>query len=320
MSANHATTTSTFRYLTCVSAALLAGGLSLGCIADGGIHTEEELGEAADELTGWYYYWKGTTTDPEPHDMGPSTDRTCVLRGVAGNLSRGTSATADTMSAAAIGATVNSFLGYSLFGHGGAHLDSNDQPIWYNNPVIAHATCFKTTLNRTLAESWWGGHSGSQPDGPPPWKVADLDPANRRQCYLYALWSVNGAWNSAESYVTVAKVTTTSSRFPTTGWYLYGDLTATPGAGAALTNAVCVDFPEGTVFTSGFVSADPGETKTVTITSGPGIKGCALRTLVGAFNQNSWTDGAVINQPSTIDGNWTITVTNGKSARWACAE
>ncbi|XXY44486.1 hypothetical protein WME91_31225 [Sorangium sp. So ce269] len=57
-----------------------------------------------------------------------------------------------------------------------------------------------------------------------------------------------------------------------------------------------------------------------TITSGSGVKGCALTEISGVFNQNSWTDGALITAPSALNGNWTISVSNNKSARWACVE
>ncbi|WP_437815208.1 hypothetical protein [Sorangium sp. So ce1078] len=92
------------------------------------------------------------------------------------------------------------------------------------------------------------------------------------------------------------------------------------GAHGPSVRATCVDFPEGTQFTSGTVTAAAGETRTEVIASGPGIKACALVSIIGAFTQHSWTDGVLINEPSTLDGTWTMTVTNGKSAKWACAK
>ena len=60
-------------------------------------------------------------------------------------------------------------------------------------------------------------------------------------------------------------------------------------------------------------------TVTFPLTSGAGVKACALTGITGAFNVNSWTDGVVMNFPPKIDGNWSLTVTGGKTATWACA-
>ncbi|WP_437815209.1 hypothetical protein [Sorangium sp. So ce1078] len=318
MTTKFATAGWTFHYLTCVGAALLAGGLSLGCVADAEIHTEEELGEAADELTGWLHHGKATTNDPTPLNMGPRADRTCVLRGVQGNLGRG--GTRDSlmawgsMSRAQVGSGIGT--DYRLYGHGGSHADSAGNIIWLNNPVAAYATCFFTTLNRTW-EAWHAHWDGVVP----PWKLAELDPANRRQCFLAGLLGSEGSWNSADNYAMVIKVTTPAPpQYKTPGWYIVGNLlrSSINNADAPSIQASCVDFPEGTEFSSGWVDASEGGTKTEVIASGPGIKACALVSVFGAFNQNSWTDGVLINQPSTVDGTWTMTVSAGKSAQWAC--
>ncbi|WP_437999392.1 hypothetical protein WMF26_05175 [Sorangium sp. So ce185] len=318
MNSKFATTAWTSRSLICVGAALLAGGLSLGCVADAGIDTEEELGEAADELTGWHHYWKGSTNDETFVNMGPKADRTCVLRGVQGNLGRGGSSDILTalgsLSRAQVGSASSD---NKLYGHGGSHVNSAGSIIWRNNPVVAYATCFFATLNRTW-EAWHADFDGVAR----PWKLADLDPADRRQCFLSGLLGSDGTWNRAEDYAMVIKLTTPiPPQYPTAGWYIAGNLMRTvENSYGASVQATCVDFPEGTEFSSGWVDASEGGTKTEVIASDPGIKACALVSIFGAFNQNSWTDGVLINPPSTLDGTWTMTVSAGKTAKWACVK
>jgi hypothetical protein len=79
-----------------------------------------------------------------------------------------------------------------------------------------------------------------------------------------------------------------------------------------------VDFPKGTVITTGTAPVIPA-TETYTLTNGGGIKACALTGIMGAFNVNSYTDGVTMNFPAQINGNWSLTVTAGKFATWACA-
>ncbi|WP_437284384.1 hypothetical protein [Sorangium sp. So ce406] len=287
-----------FRYLTYVSSALITGGLSVGCVADLEVDTEEELGESAERLTGWTYHSKGTTTDTTPVDMGSMNDRTCVLSGVAGNLSQGSWDGAGEPARAEVRESDDQR--YTLKGHGGAHEGGAGQKIWHNNPVLATATCFFTTQNRNYTvRSADGAH------------FMDLTPWNdRRRCFLSALHGIDGAWNHADDFARV---------YPTSfGWWVESmHHTPTPNA---VVDTVCVTFPEGTEFITGSASALPGQTKTKVITSGAGIKGCGLTHVTGAFNNDSWTDGVIINPPSTIDGNWTITVSNGKAAMYTCAK
>ncbi|WP_438022228.1 hypothetical protein [Sorangium sp. So ce233] len=298
MNTNSVMTAWMFRCLTCVNSALLAGGMSLGCVADLEIDTEEELGESAEKLTGWTYHSKGTTNDPTPLDMGSMNDRTCVLSGVAGNLSQGSRDGVGERATAEVRPTIDQHL--TLKGHGGAHEGSAGEKIWYNNPVLATATCFFTTQNRE--------YNNSAADGTNLLAVGHSN--GRRRCFLAALHGIDGAWSHPDDHARV---------FPDDfGWWAESEHhTPTPNA---FVDTVCVDFPEGTVFTAGSASALPGQTKTKVITSGTGIKGCGLTHVTGAFNNDSWTDGVIINPPSTINGDWTITVSNGKGAMYTCAK
>ncbi|WP_437954471.1 hypothetical protein WME76_23060 [Sorangium sp. So ce119] len=298
MNTNPVMTAWLIRCLTCVNSALLAGGLSLGCVADLEFDTEEELGESAERLTGWTYHSKGTTADPTPVDMGSMNDRTCVLSGVAGNLSQGSWDGLGEPARAEIRETNDQHL--HLKGHGGAHEGSAGETVWHNNPVLAAATCFFTTLNR-----WYDILPGTETG-----ILAIGDSNGRRRCFLASLHGIDGAWSHPDDHARV---------FPSGGNWWFGSEhhTSTP---RATFETVCVDFPEGTVFTTGSASALPGQTKTKVITSGTGIKGCGLTHVTGAFNNDSWTDGVIINPPSAINGDWTITVSNGKAAMYTCAK
>ncbi|KYF75595.1 hypothetical protein BE11_44520 [Sorangium cellulosum] len=285
-----------FRCFTCASSALLAGGLSLGCVADVETGTEEDLGESAEKLTGYIYHSKGTTTDTTRVDLGPFNDRTCVLSGVAGNLSQGSWQMFGQPARAAV--REDSDQHYSLKGHGGAQAGIAG-PIWHDNPVLAAATCFFVTQDR---------HYNIWPADGVARVISTIN--DRRQCFLSALHGIDGAWSHPDDYARV---------FRSGGnWFVESEHhTSTPDA---VVDMVCVTFPEGTEFTTGSASALPGQTKTKVITSGTGIKGCGLTHVTGAFNNDSWTDGVMINPPSTIDGNWTITISNGKGAMYTCVK
>ncbi|MDC0746440.1 hypothetical protein [Polyangium mundeleinium] len=201
-----------------------------------------------------------------------------------------------------------------LYAHGGAYTDQHNQRVWDNNPVNAKATCFPSNVRD---DATWKSDSGVAA----PVKITDLDPNNLRQCYLSGIWGITGAWSSSSNFARVVKKTSTDATHPTTGWYVEANLPTDPYDGShARVFGTCVDFPQGTVCTSGSVSAAASATNTVTITSGTGIKGCALTGITGALNQNDWNDGALIAAPSTASGDWSLSVKNNKTATWACAK
>jgi hypothetical protein len=295
--------------LTCITSALLWMALSSGCGPSEGHGTEPDtLDSHETELVGngyKVYYW-GTRTDMTGTNIGAMSSRTCFLSGVAGNLSVGGEWYEDVESVAKVDAQYPSDGNYWLVAHGGAYTNQVNQTVWQNNPVLARATCFWTTTNRKAAA--WSSYSYGISR---PVKVADLDPNNRRICFLSGLWGVGGAWGSSDKFARVIK--------RPDGWYIESNLVSWYDGSHARVEARCVDFPRGTVFSSGSVSAAAGTTVTQPITSLPGtMHACALTGIQGALNQNSWTDGALINWPSVADGTWTITVQNGKTASYAC--
>jgi len=305
-----------FRHLTRMTSAWLLGALSLGCVAvpDEDELAEESVAEASAALSGWGFWAWGTTTDEDGIDISSASPQTCVLAGVAGNLNRGGEWANDVESMAWVGAKYP-LTGTFLYAHGGAYTDQNNQRVWDNNPVNAQATCFPSNVRYNAS---WTSDDGSVS---PPVKITDLDPNNRRQCFLSGLWGISGAWSSSSRFARVVKKTSTDATHPTTGWYVEANLPSDPYDGShARVFATCVDFPQGTGFTSSSLSAAASATNTATITSGTGIKGCALTGITGALNQNDWNDGAVMTAPSTAGGNWSLSVKNNKTVAWACAE
>jgi hypothetical protein len=262
----------------------------------------------------------GTTTDDIGIDIGSQTNRTCFLSGVSGNLNDGdqqgfSCGAKGEESMARVDDKYPATGHYWLMAHGGACENNVNQKVWDNNPVNAEATCFWTAAGETETE-WIGGLNNDLPVA-----LAELSTGNSnvRQCFLNGLWGVGGAWNSGSNFARVRKVTTTDNTHPTKGWYIEGNLPKAGDGSHPRIEGRCVDFPSNTTLTPG--SAPVIEvTKTYTLTAGPGIKACALTGIQGAFNVNSWTDGVLMNFPAKIDGNWTLTVSAGKSATWACAK
>ncbi|EAU69379.1 hypothetical protein [Stigmatella aurantiaca] len=242
----------------------------------------------------------GTTQDTTGVDLDSSTDRTCFLSGVAGNLSRGEEMA---LAEEAVASVLYRSGNYWLVAHGGATANQVNDKVWHNTPVMAQSTCFLTATN--VKNATWT----SDATVVPPVKIADLDPSNRRQCFLSGLLGVDGAWNNNSRYARVMK--------KADGWYVESNMTLNYPRARVM--ARCVDFPAGTVFSTKTVTAGTGTPVTEALTTGTGVKACALTGVQGAFNQNSWTDGALLNFPSTVDGNWTATVTGGKTAHYTCA-
>lgn len=322
MKSGHTPFTSILRRLACVASPLVVCTLPLACVAGEETDLEEGmLGEATQALSGWYWYWSGTTRDLTGLPVsGLSTpDDPCALSGVAGNLSEGTATSPGLLSTARVG-----FNGLftSLYAHGGATVNGSGARVWVDNPVKGAVTCFHGgTLVATATWTSTTGSGGSAPN--PPVKIAGLHASNLRQCFLSGVTGSKTTWDGFPgNFVRVQKVTAPNASFPTAGWYIVSDMFHGWSADTLIEiEAECIDFPPGTVFTSGEEISFAGFTTIVDIATEPGTKACALTGLEGAFNQNSWTDGAVIEAPwNPPDVTWTLTVTNGKKARWACVE
>jgi hypothetical protein len=314
---------SIFHPVFAVASALFLGALSTGCVADpdqSEIDDEDTIGETQDPLTGWTAWSWGTTTDLVGISISSSTQMTCVLSGVAGNLNAGQvfggSANEPSVAEVRWGSS-----NYTLLAHGGAYADYSNDPVFANNPVAARSTCFFATSGDG---GTWQSQSKNYPPSWPVW-ITGLGESNR-QCFLSGITGVVGAWTGTEGgtpYARVVKVTSADSTHPSAGWYVESNLhDEEPHGSHAEVRGTCVDFPSGTIFSSGMVYATEGGTTSVPIGlgMGSGIKGCALTGVTGALTVNNFTDGALITAPATLDGTWSITVKNGKQANWACAK
>ncbi len=274
-------------------------------------------------LDGYMVYTWGTRTDDTGINIGSMSDRTCFLSGVTGNLSLGA------QTGFACGSkgeySVAEVTGklpqghYWLIAHGAACENQVNQKVWSNNPVNAQATCvFRTT---GVINGAWSTPHWSSPHTGQPTKIAELltGGPTKRQCFLSGVWGVAGSWNSSNRFARVRRVTTTDNTHPTPGWYIEANLPRASDGSNPLVRARCVDFALVTTITSGTTPVSQ-VTKTYTLTSGPGIKACALMGIQGAFKENSWNDGVIMHPPTNINGNWSLTVTKGKSATWACVK
>ena len=263
-----------------------------------------------------YTAWDwGTTSDLTGLKTGPTSDSTCFLSGVAGNLSlgyeKGFGGSQAVESTARVGEKPWPTGHYWLVAHGGAYTNHLNERAWAGNPVRAQATCFWTTTN--VHEAIWT--SGTQASPSWPVKVADLAP--NRQCFLSRVDGVHGAWKSSTTFARVAKRTAVDATHPAPGWYIETNLESDPYSGShTRVGGRCVDFPAGTVLSSGAVSGQSN----VGITSGSAVKACALTGITGAFNQDSWTNGALIHPPSSVNGNWSMSVSGGKTGAFTCAQ
>ena len=300
---------SRLRRLTRVASPMLVGVLML-CCAVSSVYALVGNGFTV-------FSW-GTTTDETGIDIGSASDRTCFLSGVAGNLNMGAEpgfgcGPKGEESLARVADKFPVTGHYWLVAHGSACENNQNQQVWDNNPVNAQATCFWTTAGATSGE-WKPGNNNL------PVKIAGLGTGNisARQCFLSGLWGVGGSWNSSSNFARVVKRTLPDLTHPTTGWYIEANLPSPADGSHPRVEARCVDFPGNTIFSSGTVTASQ-VTKTSAITSGAGVKACALTEITGAFNVNAWNDGVLMSFPAKIDGNWSLTVTSGKSAKFACA-
>ena len=267
-------------------------------------------GSAAANIPGnGYTDWEwGTTADTVGINIGPTSDRTCVLSAVAGDLNQGSEWYSGMPSVAEVAAWSGSGASsYALIAHGGAYTNQVNQPVAVGNPVVAGATCFWTTA-RSGGGVWQSQESRYGIS--PPVKIADSAPG--RQCFLSAVTGVGGSWSDPGPWssptANFARVIQTAN-----GWYVEGNQPSAFDASHAEVAAVCIDFPAGTNFSTGWVHG-----YSLPITSGSGVKACGLTGIQGPFNKDNWSDGAFIQAPSTLDGNWTMTVSAGKAAWFTC--
>jgi hypothetical protein len=255
-----------------------------------------------------YGVWSwGTTRDLVGVNTGMASGTSCALSGVAGDLSRGQEVgyggcgTGSKQSEASVWWTSS---GWNLQAHGGACTST-----WIDNPIVAQITCFWKGAN---VEGYW------TPDQPSILSI-NYPVVPGRMCFLSGLRGTEGTWNDPNTYARIRPITVTDYLHPTTGWYIESNLKKSASGSRPGIHYYCMDFPSDHVITTGTTRLI-SITQTIKLTSGYGIKACALTGVTGAFNVDAWNNGIIMHWPSTSTGDWTLTVTAGKSANWACVQ
>ena len=247
-----------------LAAALLIGGGASNAYALGG-----------------YTVWSwGTTSDSKGVDIGPTSDRTCFISGVAGNINDGVQAGTQTAVGLGCGtyastsdATITISNGHwQLLAHGGACGQDGNGPHWDGNPVLAEATCFLSPPVIPNGSMWVTGDN--------PVRIADQFAANGkvRQCFLTGVEGMGGEWNNENNYARVRRIPKADQAHPTTGWYIEANMPFTGEGGGDSKSRVfanCVDFPPKTALYYNTTSLS-SVTQTVTLPSGTGIRACAI--------------------------------------------
>jgi hypothetical protein len=361
-------TATILRPFTCLGAALLFGPWSLGCAlesqADPGESQadpgEESVGEAAAAVTSIGRATWGTTTDPLGlYTSWPYDDtHSCFLNSVAGNLTLGSSAdwygasTASNLQSEASVLSTDIFWNgpgnYRVRGHGGAYTQANYDSYgrvvsysqaWYNNPVLAGATCVAHPAAPSLPSTGvWNSHSSAAVTslgifgqnisvsssafvGSPVFITPDTTTLNwapvSTQCFIEAIYGNGLQLSRSYSYARVENITTTDATHPVTGWYVDSNAPNDVSGTNSEVIAKCVRFPQPTGFVSVVLSAPAGSPVSQAITPAGAGWACGLQEIKGAFDKNSFSDGVILSQ-ATSTSPWTMTVSNGKSAHAVC--
>jgi hypothetical protein len=274
---------------------LLGGVLLSSCAVDTG---DESLGSVESEISGgrWYASWgttNGPTLDITTGSQGVVTsDWTCFLSGVAGNLNAGWGWDhPGRWSEASVDLVGGHWI---LTGEGGA--DYGNVPM--NNPVNARAVCVHNVTNRFWTSMGGAGGSVNQ-------KITLGTATANRVCMLNDVTGYSGSWISGSAR---AKV------FKENGNWVFETANIGTSAGIPFFSAVCFDLPAGTWVGTGTWFA--GTNMPILTEGGPGE--CGLSGIAGSFSVNSWTNGDWIDWPDTYPGVWTIDVGSGKTGFVTC--
>jgi hypothetical protein len=272
------------------------------CAVEG---AEDDLGTTQQLISGWAVGAWGTTSDTVGLDTGWSiASSTCVLSAVLGNLTQGGAGhPGDVASEAGIENGLNGH--YFIVGHGGAN-----HGVWANNPVMAGGVCVPY---QTTAFNIWTS-ALPQFGVAPPKKIANS--AFNRRCFLTSIVSGGGIFGQWADSVRVLEISQPDAQHSSTGWYIQGTLASNPDTGQqASATAACIDFPS--------ISAEWGGAfggATNPMTTGNGVKMCGLTGIFGAFNVNSYGNGASLTAPPAQNGNWSMTVAPSKFATANCIQ
>ena len=278
------------------------------CTMDEG--DEPDTGSTEQLISGWATGSWGTTNDLTGADTGwSSSNSTCVLTKVQGNLGEGGYWEVEDVQSVAM-LDVGNNGNWFMVAHGGAYTNQVNARVWANNPVNVGTVCVPFPQS---AYGEWKTQPAKYGVAPPV-RITGL--AATRRCFLTGI--VGGGENFthwADSMV-VKQITTPDSTHPTTGWYVEGTVASNQYTEQpSYADAGCIDFP---TIAGEWTGAFGGATNP--LTTGTGKKMCGLTGIFGAYNVNSYSDGAAINSPAAQTGNWTMTVSANKFATNDCIQ
>jgi hypothetical protein len=252
----------------------------------------QDVTETQGAITRWYYTWGSSSAET---DIGSADDRTCFLSGVAGNLSTGEGDPSKGWDPGFAGVFRAPNNDYIIDVEGGVNGQTATGSI-----VMSGVTCIGTAAGRGDAYEVWEG------------TTVDLgSTANSRQCFLKSISGGNQTWIHATDDVQVWR---------NGGKWWLGGAVQSPANAPAQAQAVCVNLPAGTTVTTGTAPGPSSGVGTTSIAHDTGGTVCALTGYKGKLNENAWDSGAVIHWPTSIPGNWTISVKAGRTADWVCMQ
>lgn len=286
-------------------ACVIVGALSIaGCAIEPGnsdIDTDQsdnetpEINEIAQAFSGnWLYSWG--VTQSSGLDIGTSTNRTCFLTGITGNIQPASlSEGIGCSTATAVRVLTDASGEYSLY----------IQPSGCGKPLQGFARCVNSATGRTSEVTWMTGQAA---------KLLGTVTA-RRRCFLTGV-------TTSTIFIDNQGVSHSGSGFNTTSdsvqiwndgtnWYLGGSQ-----SGAVWANARCIDV---NVDNGGWVwqAGNPGSRKDPLTNAGGAT--CFLTGIGGGFFRNDWNDGVYISNDPGLN-QFYMNTTNGKTGWARCVQ
>jgi hypothetical protein len=239
-----------------------------GCMTepgDGGADGDDNVGEAQQAFTAnWNYSWGDTKYSFA--NIGTSTNRTCFMAGLAGNINPASS-TGQT----GAGVHINAGGDYEIY------VDSD------GGALNTFARCVNTSVGRTAEVTWRTGQAAQQLGAV----------AAGRRCFLTSVTTSNAypsegghGFRFNSDYVRVWQ-----DGF---NWWVGG-----VQSGVVWATARCINV---SVDHGGWewIAGDPG-TRQDALSGNPGGVTCLLTGVGGHFNDNDWVDGAYVSYNAGIN-------------------
>lgn len=254
--------------------------LSVGCMAEVGPEGgDESVDQTEQAFSGnWNYSWGDTKYSFA--NIGTSTNRTCFMSGMTGNI-----IPAGSTGQTGVGLRINASNDYELY------VDSD------GGALGVYARCVNTAAGRTAEVQWRTGDAAKL--------LGAVSPG--RRCFLTRITTSNAypseggrGFKSNADYVRVWN--------DGANWYLGG-----VQSGVVWARARCIDVSSDHGHWK-WQAGDPG-TRYDELAYNPGGVTCLLTGVGGHFDKNDWVDGAFVSYDSGIN-QFFMNTKNGKSG-WA---